>query len=369
MQKSLKKGFCTFNRFFLIFDKTTSESHEGTKDEMREIITVDIKDINFADEKYRVTYHIRSPRLYEAIKTVGLLNPPLLQKKGDESYRIITGFRRCTVLKDLGHAQCAASLVEQGTDDLRLFDMAIRDNLSVREFNAVEISRIINKLEDDFHVPQQTVIDHYLPLLGYGRNPRVIELFRPLILFDTDWQKAISEDKISLDVCSALAQRSEDEKKAFFHVLTTLKLGKNRQREFCTLLDDIARKDRISVTDVIGLEALQQILHDEKLTFSQKTDRFKQQLWKMRFPTYETVNRQFEELLSQAKLPPEVSLRPAPYFEGENFTVSFTFKNETEYGQKLHILTLLKDDGIIEKITTLVWIRKITYQLFRLIEF
>jgi ParB family chromosome partitioning protein len=321
---------------------------------MRKTTTVDVNDIDFTDEKYRVTYQIKSPRLYDAIKTAGLLNPPLLQKRGDGDYRIVAGFRRCAVLRELGQVRCPAILASEADGDLDLFETAIRDNLSMREFNAVEVSRIINKLESDFHVPQQKVIDHYLPLLGYGRNPRVFDLFRPLVLFDGDWQKVISEDKISLDVCSALAQRPEGEKKAFFHILTNLRLGKNRQREFFMLLDDISRKDRTSVTDVIGQEALQKILHDEKLTFSQRTNCFKQELWKMRFPTFEKVNRQFESALSQAKLPPEVSLRPAPYFEGENFTISFTFKNETDYGQKLHILSRLRDDGIIEIITSLI---------------
>ena len=321
---------------------------------MRKIITVDVKDIDFADEKYRVTFDVNSPRLYDAIKAVGLINPPLLQIKSEKCYRIVAGFRRCTVLKELGQGQCPAVLADEAADDLALFDLVIRDNLSVREFNAVDISRIIHKLESDFDVPPQTIIDHYLPLLGCGQNPRVIDLFRPLILFDGDWQKAISEDKVSLDVCSALAQRTEEERKAFFHIITTLKLGKNRQREFWALLDDIARRDRISITDVIGLEALQEILCDEKMTFSQKTGCFKHELWKMRFPAYEKVNSQFEVLLRQAKLPPEVSLRPAAYFEWDDFTVSFAFKNETEYGQKLHLLTRLKDGGIIEKMTTLV---------------
>ncbi len=319
-----------------------------------QLIQISLKDIDPDDDSYRTSFHPTGRSfLYDSIKSLGLLQPLVVQKKNTDKYRLVCGFRRYIVLNQLS-IECARSFViSEKTKSARVFTLALQDNVTIREFTPIDISIIINKLESDFAIQKNEVINQYFPLVGLQKNPKIYQRYKPLAMLPKRWQHGILADTISIEIASQFADRDEKEREAMWHIITNLKPGKNRQREILRLLDDIARIEQKGVPEIIKENDALFILNDKKLTPSQKMSRFKDFLWKKRYPRYMTVEEKFDHLVHQAKCPPDIQLQHPPFFEGETFHVSFAFKSSDDFAQKIQFLQTLNDNDIIKKITRL----------------
>lgn len=307
-----------------------------------------------AIDEQDTTFAISSKKDIEAlvisIGKIGLVNPLHLQKTKENRFRVVIGFRRLAAVKELGIETIPAFITSNGSKDRALFEQALLDNLSIRRFNSVELSVIIYKLENLFNVSKQEIIQKYFPLLGYGRNPKVYDLYVPLIRLDEAWQKAIIQDLVSIDIAVLMTHESEETRNAFLSIIHELRLGKNQQREFWALLSDVCRMQEIDLAKLLQKNVFATILQEEKLTATQKAERFKHELYKLRYPNYTATLQRFDALLKEAKLPPALSLRHPPFFEGEQFTVIFSFKNEKEFEDKVAALQKMQSDGIIKQL-------------------
>ena len=320
--------------------------HDQKRTKIVKLSTIN-QDITFQNSSLDCDHLIRS------IRQVGLINPLILQAQPGGQFRIVSGFRRLSALKKLKIIEIHAFIIEESECVLTLFEFALHENLSLRQYNPIEVSRIINKLENSLNITKETIVKKYLPLLGHGRNPKVYNLYAPLIKLNQDWQQAIIDDRVSLEMASLMAFEPIPDSDNFLSIIATLRLGKNKQREFWQLLKDIARIKSLDIEQLINLKTVRDILDNEKITAAQKAERFKQILWEWRYPSYSNIQHHFETLLKEAKLPPDIHLRPTPYFEREDFHIAFSFKNDNEYSHNLKYLHSLLENGHINKMTKL----------------
>jgi len=119
-----------------------------------------------------------------------------------------------------------------------------------------------------------------------------------------EWQHALVEDHVPLDLAQSIVQMAGADRSAFWRLIAELRLGKNRQREFLLLLQDVARIQGKTLAQLIEAEAIDEIVRMEKLTPSQKAERLKERLWERRYPHYMATKKQFEELVKEAACPP-----------------------------------------------------------------
>jgi len=312
------------------------------------IATIDVK-----DELFRIKETGDLENLIQSIQKAGLLSPVYLQRKNSNKFRIIIGFKRVNALLTLGIIKVPSFIIENDLSQLELFDIALQENLTIRKFKSSEISIILKKV-NDFGCNSEKIIKKYLPLLGFGRNPKVYELYKDLYKLEKHWLQSLDNDRISIDLAYLLVSAKDSDRKLFWTVIDNLKAGKNNQREFWFLCQDIEKIENKTLEALLKSPEIEQILNNQLLTSAQKTERFKHVLWAKRYPQYMKVKQEYNSLIKKAKLPPDLNILHAPFFDGDKYHVKFEFKNEQVFIQKIELLKSVSEKGILKALLELV---------------
>lgn len=305
--------------------------------------------IDLSDETYKISATDDTATLSASIQEIGVINPIIVQEK-ESGFRIVCGFRRAGVLQQLKPASIDAFVIKGPVLDIDMFMYAAQDNRTFRNLNPIEISRIVYRLEHQFNIPQNIIISDYFPRLGLGKNPKLYVLHRDLYLLSEAWQQSIISDHTPLDVANTILKHTGEEQDSLYHLFSTLRLGKNRQREFLLLLSDIARIQKYSLKQLVAQQELEKLIANPKLTPSQKSDRVKSWLLEQRYPHFVKAKEEFENVLRDSKCPPNLQIQAPPFFEGEDIRVFFSFNSEDDYKAKLLYLQKLYDSQTVQQL-------------------
>jgi len=216
----------------------------------------------------------------------------------------------------------------------------------------VERARIIAKLIHQFQVPVAEVARDFLPRLGLGANPKVIERYLPLVQLPEDIQAVVAADVIGVEMATEIGRLPDGDQMLFFDLCLKLKLGKNRQRELLNLFHDLAKMSGTSLMAIAEKIQLEKILNEDVPTPIQ-TDRVKLALKQMRFPKLSEVEDHFKIILKKFKLPPQISLTPYPFFEENRFSVKFDFRNRAELEKMVAGLRRLAQNPALDDLENL----------------
>lgn len=319
--------------------------------------TISIKDIDLSDRTYIFTFEPIISQMVRSVREIGLINPPILEQVSDQpKYRVVSGLKRILALKHLNRESTDAYIAtnQNSEPSLDLFLINFYENISIRGLNVIEKSIFLNKLLTKFKVTREMIIYDYLKLIEYGSNEKVLDILLPLINLEDNLKCAVVEDFLSADFAVSLLKYSHDDREAIYEFYSHLKLGKNRQKEFLRLLEDIAHIQERSIYDIIHDPAIVSILKDEILTVSQKVSKVRDVLRKLRFPKFVKAEETFSDIKKQLKLPPSIIMRPPPYFENDKFSIEIVFKNQAEFDSALKKLNNISDNKMLNQLDSLI---------------
>lgn len=305
------------------------------------------------DEKFILSDRGPDDKLKSSIAGMGLITPLVVQKAHNQ-FRLVCGYKRYTCIKNSGMADVPCYVVPEEIAYVDLLKLAIHENRTIRDFTPVEISAILFLAQKYGDMKGEEIIDQVIPLLGFGKNPKIYDLYAPLRNLSDEWKRALENELVPPETAFLMNGVNQADQGAFLRLIETLRLGRNRQREFWALLADVARLQEKSVSDLLSGEEIRAVMEEEKLTHSQKTERLKELLWHWRYPKYSETRDRFEAILAEAKLPPDIHLQPPAYFEGERFQVSFGFVSAKDFEEKIAILSRLHATGLADKMVKLV---------------
>jgi hypothetical protein len=78
-----------------------------------------------------------------------------------------------------------------------------------------------------------------------------------------------------------------------------------------------------------------QILGSSKLSPQQKAEKIRLTLKRKRYPRLTSFENAFESARRRMRWPKEIAIQPSSYFEAEDISVSFRFKNKKEFRARL----------------------------------
>jgi hypothetical protein len=277
----------------------------------------------------------------QSIKTIGLINPPVLARKSEQPpYRIVSGLKRILALIHLKIDTFPAHIIEETSDgpDVDLFMLNFYENISTRELNPIEKSTVLNELISTYRKTEEVIAKHYLPLMQLGTNPKILDLYLPLIRLEDNLKIAVIEDFFSPELAVTLLRFSHLDRQKMYELFCALRLGKNRQKEFVRLLDDVSHILDKPIAEIVEQPAIQEILNNEKLTVPLRASGIKSLLTKLRYPRLTLSEEKFNQLKKDLKLPPHIILRASPNFEDDKYSLEIIFRNQTEFESALKIL-------------------------------
>lgn len=309
---------------------------------------IPLEEIDFSNETFSVNFRPNLQGLRSSIEKVGLIQPVLLRKRSGH-YQIICGFRRLGILRELGWSDVPAMVLEEEKDDLQLFEISVRENLTTRGFNPIEKAIIVDKFIHQFGIESSRVIHTYLPLLSLEPNEKILNTYLALAQMEEEVKEYILKEEVSRTNIRKLSTFSEEDRKVLIPFLSSLRLGENRLREILNLLDEIARRDRTHVGEIVRRSELQVILSRKELTPSQRTEQVKKILLEFRYPRLTELERTFEKKRKDLNLPPNLSLFHSPYFEGREWRIELRFETLEQYRRALSFLSRLAEERKFEE--------------------
>lgn len=294
----------------------------------RETITLD--KIFLKDERYRISHHFSLEKLIISLREIGLVHPPLLSLQ-DHRLILVSGWKRVLACLELSLSPLEVYVTEE-RDDLRIFLAALYENLATREFSLVEKSEILGKLEK-FGEKKERIVKYYMPLLNIPPTPFYLDLFLGLSQFEPELKKAIHEKTMPLSTVQMLAEFASEERKLLFPLL--LPLSQNKQRELLDDVGEVSRKNDIPVREILGAKDIQEILNSTKFSALQKSEKTRVVLKKKRYPFFSSWKEAFDSSLRKIHWPKEISIKPSPFFEDRNISLTFNFRNKREFEANL----------------------------------
>jgi len=311
--------------------------------EMKAIQRIPLQQIDLSDDTFSVNYLPDLEKLRSSIEEIGLIQPVLLKKKSD-GYQIICGFRRISVMKELGKSEIESKVFEEKEmDEFQLFSLCLHENLTTRGFNAVEKAIALDKLTHCFQIDPAAVIKTFLPFFSLEPNEKILNTYLSLARMEDEIKTYVLKEEVSRSNIRRLSTLTPDNRMAVLSLISPLKLGENRLREILTLLEEISRRNQCKEKDIVQRPEIQAVLSQKELTPSQKTERIKKVLTDLRYPKLNQMEKAFEKRRKDLNLPSNISLHHPPFFEGKRLRVEFQFETKEEYQGILSALSVLPE--------------------------
>lgn len=306
--------------------------------------------VNLLDLTHVITFAPDLAPLKRSIARAGILHPLILQEIGQSGrYRIVSGYKRLRVLEILGGEKVIA-YISTAEEDLQLFLLGLEENLGTRPLNTVEKSLVLSKLARQFGLSREVILREHLPSLGLGSDPTTLDLYLSISDWSDEIKNGLASDRISLALAQQLAALCPEDRRAFSRLIEELRLGKSLQREFLALLLDLSAREKTSLSSMIEDEQFVLLINDPVVQAPIRARRVREALIRRRYPTFAQAMERFEELKKRLNLPPHTSLKASPFFEGEDWQFSVTFRNREELEAARKALHRLAEDPFFNQL-------------------
>jgi ParB/RepB/Spo0J family partition protein len=306
---------------------------------MKTIQNIPLQQIDLSDETFSVNFMPDLQRLRSSIQEIGLIQPVVLRRKLG-GYQMICGFRRISIMKELGKSEIESQVFEEKEmDEFQLFSLSLHENLATRGFNAVEKAMALDKLIHRFQTDTAAVIKTFLPSFSLEPNEKILNTYLALAQMEDEIKTYVLKEEVSRSNIRRLSALTSGDRMAVLSLIAPLKLGENRLRELLTLLEEISRRNQWTAKELIRQPEIQAILSQKELTPSQKAERVKKVLLNLRYPKMHQMEKEFEKKRKGLDLPSNISLHHSPFFEGRELRVEFQFETMEEYRSILSALS------------------------------
>ena len=288
-------------------------------------VTVPLRKINLRDERFRTSYFFDLSPLVRSIRKAGLAGPPLLRKEG-KGFIVVSGWKRVLACRELGLNEIAAFVTEDKSDR-RLFLRALEENLAARRLGLAEKAGVVLRLRQ-MGLHDRRILRTYLPLLGLPATADHLESVLALAGAEDEVKRLVEEKDLPLSVVRSLLRFRPAERRRLLPLLRPL--GQNKQKELLDDIWEIGRRDSIQVRRIFQRGEIRRALASAGLPPLQKVERVRHLLKKMRYPRLSAREEAFAAALRRIGWPKGIAIQPAPFFEDEDITVSFRFRNREE---------------------------------------
>ncbi len=296
----------------------------------KKIVYCHLVDIDFEDRTFPFSYGIIPASLESSIANVGLLQAPLLVA-GDNGYKIVSGRRRLEVLRNKAIRKTAAKSLEiavtvaEKSSFQELFRRALWENLTIREFNLVEVADIYIAALKIFRPDE--LEKEIMPALKLPIKPRFQQRCQVVVGFSRPLRELLANGTIDGETVDLIREWSVDERAALAELVVEFSLRRNKLREVVSRLEDLSRRDRVSPLE--PLSAARKFVLVE--SGGVDVELLRTHLKSLLYPHLTAAQNEFASRQESFAWPANLRLESPPDFEGGKFRLSFTFTDAKEW--------------------------------------
>lgn len=292
-----------------------------------------------------MSYGFDTTPLADSIRRIGLMNPPILIKKGegDVQFSVVIGHRRVQALKSLNVERLPCRILPPETSSLECLLLNLYDNLTVREFNPVETGMVLSHLTE--LLSKEKVVASFMPLFNLPSHLETLNLFvRIENDFDHPVKKLLATGVLSMKAARLLLEMDSGARKKICRYFAIIGFSKNQQTQFIDFVSDLSHIENIAISQLLDDLRLTEIRDDEHMNNPQKARTLIKFLRTRRVPRLVKAEKGFRRMVEKLKLPAGYRITPPPFFEGPHYKLEISFKDGTDLMEKL--LVLGKKEGL-----------------------
>ncbi len=304
---------------------------------------INISDIDIFNPRFLVPYSKIAAELFNSIKDIGIINPPIVINN-DKEYLILTGFKRISISEELGLNTVFCRVVSKNEIS---FDQCIKiiyeDNKD--RYTDIEIGELCRK-----HIDNGNDVKQFLKLIDYPTTEKNIQRFTYLSNIDSRIRNYYLDEKLNPEQCFFLSQiDTEDALLLLNKVIIPLRFNTNETREFLSELKDIYIRDDKPISQIV-----ESVINTQE-DITKNSIRLK--IKKLRSPRLVEVEKEYNEIVKSLKLPKGVLISYSPYFENNYIEVKtridsenklnelkILFENEDNFKRLLDLIRLVRGE-------------------------
>ncbi len=288
--------------------------------------------------------------LAASVKKAGLAAPLVLQET-TAGLRLICGQRRRQALRDAGLNQFPSFILPASLSERELLVLALEENLGHRDFNEAEKVLALAQLSKHFSSAELT--GRWLARLGLPPREEYLERYLSLEKLGQAGLDALAAGTLDPETGARLAGLPADDLGPVVAMLESLQPGLNKRRQIITWLEEISRRETLSLRAVLALPELSAIISRAGLNRPQKEAEVREWLRRRRYPQLTAMEDRRNTLLKALNLPDRVSLQTPPGFEGLDFALQLTFRDAAEISRQLQALRAVAENPALAELVEL----------------
>ncbi len=311
------------------------------------ILNIKISDIDIDDFTYKISSDIDITAMSDSIKSIGLINPPVVRQCNDGRYIVVSGFRRIKAVISNNISRINVRIlsgiyrrtlsgekfINNCVHDRDAAFIAVAENAFQRPLNQVEQARGVVLLKKVME--QNEIAEKSAAIFNFRMNPFFVEKLFLLGTMSDKITSLIESGNLSMTAALRLKQYNSDTVDGFINIFGAVKLGANKQMEIITNIHEIAALENKTPLDLIESDDVKDIIGNKNYDRQRKGSALRSFFAKRRYPRIKEAEEQFKINLKQLKLGNELNLRPPLNFESMNYIFSFKFRNYDELESRI----------------------------------
>ncbi|MBT8360572.1 MAG: hypothetical protein KJO32_06425 [Deltaproteobacteria bacterium] len=273
--------------------------------------------------------------LSESIRTYGILRPLIVIKQRDTVFELLCGRQRYQVWKnDLHKDRIVCHVLQPPLQTISLLRLIFEDQRLSGLLSAVEKAQFSALCQELLTPEELSKLFELLKLgnLGYlQRITRLLTLERPIL-------DALHAGRLSEKVGFELITMSAEDRFQLYTLFDKLSLNNNKQRRLISYMRTLCSREKSTMSDYLQknygeLTRAAAIENAPQAGLNLLND-----LQKRCMPMSSRAEKEFQDQVSQLKLPTTCSVEHSPAFEKDAVTLSISFENLADLTQKAPIL-------------------------------
>ncbi len=315
---------------------------------------IDINLVDLDNKTYRISSNYDINKLKESIQINGLINTCLVRKK-NKKFIIISGFKRILALKELGSIKVSVKIVNENNNkhliDLYCAKICIIENAFHRELNNIEQARGVALLST--FMTNKEIATNSLSVFNTVLNTNIVKKLlkiESIVSSNKSVHDQILTKKLSIKNALEIQNYEPEILNSFIRIFQKVKMGQNKQLEVIKNFNEISKRDNISLFELLNSSKVVKIIDHENPDENYKGNLLRSFLTQKRFPELTKAYEDHKEGIQKLKLEPGIKLNPPNNFEGEKYSLSFDFRDKTEFEKHVQKLVSINKSKALENL-------------------
>ncbi len=275
--------------------------------------------------------------LAESIRRVGILHPPILQKKPADHYLVISGHHRLALASGmLGLTALPCLVLPPNYNEAQCLEVAFEALCAEGGGSPIESAVFCRRML--VHLEAEEIAVRFLPRLGLAPTPFLVNQAACLAELEEPFAVAIHQGRLHETAGRELLALALPDRLALFELIDLLQLSVGNQKKLIAGCRELSSREKISLRGILGSPEIRGILDHRGMNTPQKSAALLEHLSQRRFPGLTAAQAEFQEFRRGLGLPANFNLQATPSFEDDHLQLTITIPDRQTLAERLPAL-------------------------------